>query len=77
MLNQVPICCLAVPVDSDLSSEGLESHHMVLVMVVMHTCSHLRRLRLDGNKVCPEFHLFVNSIYGHMILLRVPALELV
>lgn len=37
--------------DCDLSNEGLESHHMVLVMVVLQACTHLRRLHLDGNKV--------------------------
>lgn len=31
--------------------QGLESHHMVMVMAVLLTCPHLKRLRLDGNKV--------------------------
>jgi len=38
-------------VDSDLSNESLESHHMVVVMAVLLTCPHLKRLSLDGNKI--------------------------
>lgn len=38
-------------VDCDLSCEALESHHMVLVMTVLLTCSGMKRLRLDGNKL--------------------------
>ncbi|GIL59100.1 hypothetical protein Vafri_14039 [Volvox africanus] len=38
-------------VDCDLSSEALESHHMVLVMTVLLTCPGMKRLRLDGNKL--------------------------
>ncbi|GAX75916.1 hypothetical protein CEUSTIGMA_g3359.t1 [Chlamydomonas eustigma] len=41
----------ATPVDADLSSEALESHHMVVVMVVFITCPHLHTLRLDSNKI--------------------------
>lgn len=36
---------------TDLSNKGLESHHMVVVMAVLVCCPHLKRLRLDGNKV--------------------------
>jgi hypothetical protein len=36
---------------AELSSEALESHHMVVVMVVLACCPHLQSLRLDGNKV--------------------------
>lgn len=39
------------PVDCDLATKALESHHMVMVMAVLVTCPHVRRLRLDGNKV--------------------------
>ncbi|GIL69964.1 hypothetical protein Vretifemale_803 [Volvox reticuliferus] len=38
-------------VDCDLSSEALESHHMILVMTVLLTCPGMKRLRLDGNKL--------------------------
>ncbi|GFR47606.1 hypothetical protein Agub_g9342 [Astrephomene gubernaculifera] len=38
-------------VECDLSSEALESHHVVLIMTVLLTCPQLRRLRLDGNKL--------------------------
>ncbi|GLC56037.1 hypothetical protein PLESTB_001057700 [Pleodorina starrii] len=41
----------AASVDCDLSSEALESHHMVLVMTVLLTCPGMKRLRLDGNKL--------------------------
>eukprot|EP00198_Chlamydomonas_reinhardtii_P005713 XP_001695049.1 predicted protein [Chlamydomonas reinhardtii] len=37
--------------ECDLSSEALESHHMVLVMAVLLSCPGLRCLRLDGNKL--------------------------
>ena len=41
-----------VPVDADLSSEALESHHMVVVMAVLACCPNVVSLKLDGNKVC-------------------------
>ena len=40
---------------AELSSEALESHHMVVVMVVLACCPHLQSLRLDGNKVSREY----------------------
>ncbi|KAF5841648.1 hypothetical protein DUNSADRAFT_12104 [Dunaliella salina] len=39
------------PVHADLTQEGLESHHMVMVLAVLLTCPQLKTLRLDGNKV--------------------------
>ncbi len=39
-------------IETDMSNEALESHHMVVVMAVLVCCPHLKRLRLDGNKVC-------------------------
>eukprot|EP00798_Chlamydomonas_sp_ICE-L_P005245 gene5246-18476_t len=42
------------PVDSDLSDEGLESHHMVIIMVVLMQCPHLRRLRLGLVRNCVQ-----------------------
>jgi hypothetical protein len=36
---------------SSLVNEGLEGHHMVLIMAVLITCPHITQLRLDGNKV--------------------------
>ncbi|KAJ9512957.1 hypothetical protein QJQ45_029090 [Haematococcus lacustris] len=39
------------PIDCDLSNEGIESHHMCMVMAVLISCPHLRRLKLNGNSV--------------------------
>uniref|UniRef100_A0A7S3VNN1 Uncharacterized protein n=1 Tax=Dunaliella tertiolecta TaxID=3047 RepID=A0A7S3VNN1_DUNTE len=39
------------PIHADLTQEGLESHHMVMVLAVLLTCPQLKTLRLDGNKV--------------------------
>ena len=46
-----PSTSSAPAVDSDISNEALESHHMVVVMAVLVTCPHLKRIRLDSNKV--------------------------
>ncbi|GFH07128.1 uncharacterized protein HaLaN_01888, partial [Haematococcus lacustris] len=39
------------PIDCDLSNEGIESHHMCMVMAVLISCPHLRRLKLNGNSI--------------------------
>ncbi|KAL6760456.1 hypothetical protein V8C86DRAFT_2552494 [Haematococcus lacustris] len=39
------------PMDCDLSNEGIESHHMCMVMAVLISCPHLRRLKLNGNSI--------------------------
>ncbi|EFJ42664.1 hypothetical protein VOLCADRAFT_119338 [Volvox carteri f. nagariensis] len=50
-ISNGPTAAAAAAVDCDLSSEALESHHMVLVMTVLLTCPGMKRLRLDGNKL--------------------------